>query len=216
MTIVPAGYPLLYWNVNKSLKTWTYSVGMTIVLAECPLLYWNVNKSLKTWTDSVGMTIVPAGCSLLYWNIKQYKIVAAFPGMHVSPVKHSYEWLPRKCDYRTDRQCHIDRHMPDKVIPMCRYALQGHKNLNLLCWDEDSADWVTIYNTEPRICETPIVTSVSYHHFSKILYWVNLESIEVYNFTIMNWSTCTCISGTRGASSILVYRGWSTEFWAKY
>ena len=34
------------------------------------------------------------------------KIVAAFPGMHVSPTKHSYVWLPRKCDYwdgRTDR-----------------------------------------------------------------------------------------------------------------
>ena len=31
-------------------------------------------------------------------------IVAAFRGMHVSPAKHSYAWLPRKCDYRTDRQ----------------------------------------------------------------------------------------------------------------
>ena len=29
-------------------------------------------------------------------------IVAAFRGMQVS--KHSYAWLPRKCDYRTDRQ----------------------------------------------------------------------------------------------------------------
>ena len=29
-------------------------------------------------------------------------IVAAFQGMHVSPAKHSYAWLPRKCDYRTD------------------------------------------------------------------------------------------------------------------
>ena len=25
-------------------------------------------------------------------------IVAAFQGMHVSPAKHSYAWLPRKCD----------------------------------------------------------------------------------------------------------------------
>ena len=30
--------------------------------------------------------------------------MAAFRGMHVSPAKHSYAWLPRKCDYRTDRQ----------------------------------------------------------------------------------------------------------------
>ena len=32
------------------------------------------------------------------------KIGAAFRGMHVSPAKHSYAWLPKKCDYRTDRQ----------------------------------------------------------------------------------------------------------------
>ena len=32
------------------------------------------------------------------------KIVAVSRGMHVSPVKHSYAWLPRKCNYRTDRQ----------------------------------------------------------------------------------------------------------------
>ena len=48
------------------------------------------------------------------------KIVAAFRGMHVSPAKHSYAWLPRKCDYRTDR--HMDKQTPDKVIPICRYA----------------------------------------------------------------------------------------------
>ena len=31
----------------------------------------------------------------------------------------SYAWLPRKCDYWTDRQT------PDKVIPMCSYASQA-------------------------------------------------------------------------------------------
>ena len=46
--------------------------------------------------------------------------------MHVSPVKHSYAWLPRKCDYRTDRQdTQTGRQTPDKVIPMCCYALQA-------------------------------------------------------------------------------------------
>ena len=46
------------------------------------------------------------------------KIVAVFRGIHVSPAKHSYAWLPRKCDRHTDRQT-------DKVIPMCRYASQA-------------------------------------------------------------------------------------------
>ena len=45
-------------------------------------------------------------------------IVAAFRGMYVSPAKHSYAWLPRKCHYWTDRQT------PDKVIHLCRYASQ--------------------------------------------------------------------------------------------
>ena len=38
-------------------------------------------------------------------------IVAAFRGMHVSPAKHSFAWLPRKFDYWTDRRTdgHTDR-----------------------------------------------------------------------------------------------------------
>ena len=51
--------------------------------------------------------------------------------MHVSPAKHSSAWLPRKCDYQTDtltdRQ--TDRQMPDKVIPMCRFASQATQKL---------------------------------------------------------------------------------------
>ena len=39
------------------------------------------------------------------------------------PAKHSYAWLPRKCDFWTGR--HMDRQTPDKVIPMCRYASQA-------------------------------------------------------------------------------------------
>ena len=51
-----------------------------------------------------------------FWT---WKIVAAFRGMHVSPAKHSYAWLPRKCD----------RQMTDKVIPTCRYASQATQKL---------------------------------------------------------------------------------------
>ena len=64
-----------------------------------------------------------------WWRLKNvcsknfHNIVAAFRGMHVSPAKHSYAWLPRKCDYRTERR--TDRQVPDKVIPMCRYAWQA-------------------------------------------------------------------------------------------
>ena len=68
---------------------------------------------------------------------KVKNIVAAFRGMHVSPAKHSYAWLSRKCDYRTDRHTHsqtdaghdyrTDRHthtqtdagQSDPYVPLC-------------------------------------------------------------------------------------------------
>ena len=47
--------------------------------------------------------------------------VAAFRGMHVSPAKHSYAWLSRKCDYRTDRHTHTqtDAGQSDPYVPLC-------------------------------------------------------------------------------------------------
>ena len=63
-------------------------------------------------------------CTSKPWTIN---IVAAFRGMHVSPVKHSCAWLPRKCDYLTDTRTdgHTHRQTPDKVISMCGYALHA-------------------------------------------------------------------------------------------
>ena len=52
-------------------------------------------------------------------------IVAAFQGMHVSPAKHSYAWLPRKCYYWTDRQMdrqtdgQTDAGQSDPYVPLC-------------------------------------------------------------------------------------------------
>ena len=53
--------------------------------------------------------------------------MAAFRGMHVLPAKYSYAWLPRKCDYWTERRTdgQTDRQTANKVIPMCCYALQA-------------------------------------------------------------------------------------------
>ena len=51
-------------------------------------------------------------------------IVAAFRGMHASPAKHSYAWLPRKWDYQTDTQM--------QKWSLCATILRrGHKNYNL-------------------------------------------------------------------------------------
>ena len=49
------------------------------------------------------------------------------------------DWLPRKCDYRTDSQTHTHTHTHrwtdrrrTKVIPMCRYASQVTQKVNTL------------------------------------------------------------------------------------
>ena len=39
--------------------------------------------------------------------------------MHVSPAKHSYVWLPRKCDYPTDRQTPDKVIQSDPYVPLC-------------------------------------------------------------------------------------------------
>ena len=41
--------------------------------------------------------------------------------MHVSPAKHSYAWLSRKCDYRTDRHTHTQTYtgQSDPYVPLC-------------------------------------------------------------------------------------------------
>ena len=44
-------------------------------------------------------------------------IAAAFRGMHVSPAKHSYAWLQRECDYRTDTQTDVGQ--SDPYVPLC-------------------------------------------------------------------------------------------------
>ena len=75
------------------------------------------------------------------YNFYTVNIVAAFRGMHVSLAKHSYTWLPRKCDYRTDRHTDgwMDRQTPDKVIPMCRYASQAtQKQTGKVCIKQEN------------------------------------------------------------------------------
>ena len=88
--------------------------------------YFTISRCFKSFGEcAVSFDFILRSKLAVVLKVKN-NIVAAFRGMHVSPVKHSYAWLPRKCDYRTDRHTH--RQTLDKVIPMCRYALQANKN----------------------------------------------------------------------------------------
>ena len=74
------------------------------------------------------------------YHNKHINIVVAFRGMHVSPAKHSYAWLPKvwlpkvwlpKCDY----QNMTTRQTPDKVIPMCCCASQATQKINDIAYN---------------------------------------------------------------------------------
>ena len=54
--------------------------------------------------------------SFVQWTMLKTRM-AALQGMHVSPAKHSYACLPRKCDYQRDR--HTDRQTSDLNVLLC-------------------------------------------------------------------------------------------------
>ena len=46
-------------------------------------------------------------------------ILAAFLGMYVSLAKHSYAWLPRKCDYQSVTTRQTDAGQSESYVPLC-------------------------------------------------------------------------------------------------
>ena len=80
--------------------------------------FWFWTDILEKWKKKISM--------------KRQKKVAAFRGMHVSPAKQSYVWLPRKCDYRTDRRTESDPYVPlciagDTTMTIC-FIKNFHKS----------------------------------------------------------------------------------------
>ena len=69
-------------------------------------MYFHVLPRFSSAKQWFKIGIVDYGFLVVFkYTCKLYtNIVAAFRGMHdiVSPAKHSYAWLPRKCDYWTD------------------------------------------------------------------------------------------------------------------
>ena len=108
------------------LSTLLHTVGIKI--SEYFILQ---NEPLSSWITV--STICRGLCAL--------NIVAAFRGMHVSPAKHSYVWLPRKCDYRTDRR--TDTGQSDPYVPLCfagttktqlfHTTLLEYLDINMIC-----------------------------------------------------------------------------------
>ena len=80
--------------------------------------------------------------------------------MHASPAKHSYVWLPRKCDYRTDTHTHTrtdrqtDAGQSDPYVPLCFADDTKSKwhNLQVVKWRRHRQKWLILkwekYSTE--------------------------------------------------------------------
>ena len=120
-------FPILIWLDSFPLlsqRTWTvhyYPISHTFPFNRLQL-FFSESRGSENWfcclfSGSLGWSWV---------IIRIENIVAAFQGMHVSPAKHSYAWLPRKCDYQESVTTgQTDRQTPDKVIPVCLYASQA-------------------------------------------------------------------------------------------
>ena len=87
--------------------------------------YWQIFGSKITCKIVSMQHFYKLQCKIINFSLQvtimDRNIVAAFRGMHVSPAKHSYAWLSRKCDYRTDRRTHTqtDAGQSDPYVPLC-------------------------------------------------------------------------------------------------
>ena len=137
--------------------------------------------------------------------------MAEFWGMHESPAKHSYAWLPRKCDYRTDAQ--TDAGQSDPYVPLC-FAGDPKKYpcmcLLLVCIKDklvlllDKAGYVS-QETETKVhWHLKILLSLSQqvvlYQSGASIWWTitNLPSIMAYR-NYIDQSICTGTSFERAA-----------------
>ena len=101
--------------------------------------------------------------------------------MHMSPVKHSCEWLPRKCDYRTDTQ--TDRQTDRRLTQgsLCATMLRRqHKKYNLCHFHMNIIEmWaiskLTIRNTAPSMTALTLTSRSNGKEIPKLSASVNIS-----------------------------------------
>ena len=108
-----------HWGHATSERAWTYVWRAYVIFLASVLAAWTKTLTLAITFKPEERGLSYCTCSLCQ-DLSRKIMMATFRGMQVSPAKHSYAWLPRKYDYRTDRQ------ILDKVIPMCCYASRAH------------------------------------------------------------------------------------------
>ena len=107
-------------------QTGFFALKLFFSLAHCQL---EMLKHLSLYDINLVGTSITIICA-----------ISDIPRNACSPAKHSYAWLILTCDYLTDSR--TDRHTPDKIIPMYRYASQAAQNLIFFILN---AEHVSIY-----------------------------------------------------------------------
>ena len=138
--------------------------------------------------------------------------------MHLSPVKHSYAWLPRKCDYRTDRHTvgQTDAGQSDPYMELCFTCDTKTRNLlsNFLSLDlyqnlgvnkimlHPKIKWSLPHNVYKQWCQYSHVTAmprmVSGHTFA--------PTLDHYKFTFMMHPFGYCVF-----SSLIQCSSWISQ-----
>ena len=115
-------------------------------------LHWTLKKFFQLNPDNNCQQIVR---QLGKWKGQWLIHNIVFQGMYVLPAKHSYAWLPRKCDYWTDR--HSDRRTdPGQSDPYVTYIVHIIVCAAMLCrWHNKSCQkTMTLAGRQPSLNRT--------------------------------------------------------------
>ena len=166
-----------YYNFgyyNFDLQT-TEIVMTEIVIKKLLQFRWVITISVATLVNDLTNTnlynrkVKKSNATFLTfiddWNYQE-KIVAAVQGMHVSPAKHSYAWLPIKCDYWTDRLTDRRRTKWSPCAAMLRKATQKLW-MPLRKWSISLTQWDCMQNHCDRCNESvTLMKCLGFHNLT--------------------------------------------------
>ena len=96
------------WLFSFTYQPWHclwFNINVPIVKIYCEIIIFRGGSIFMDFMEPSSNEITsPTNNDVFKRNWNYNNIVEVFRGMHVLPAKHSYAWLPRKCDYRTDRR----------------------------------------------------------------------------------------------------------------
>ena len=123
--------------------------------------------------------------------------------MHGSPAKHSYAWLPRKCDYRTDWRTDIQT--PDKVIPMWRYASQATQKLDT--WQSQEGFARTLCQYDLDLCGNEWLMIQTCATYKSLAFYISVVETNINFFKCRSKIIIEIIWSQQVSTRMAAFRG---------